>query len=101
MKHARRSRAGARVLGLRLARKAARHAVGLAAFAAPLLWTATSDAAGMYWSDRGIRPLGRGGAFVAGADDLGAIAYNPAGLADAGSSLLLDAALVNVRTEFT
>jgi long-chain fatty acid transport protein len=55
----------------------------------------------MYWSDRGIRPMGRGGAFVAGADDLGSIAYNPAGLADAGSALLLDAALVNVRTDFT
>src|SRR5690606_16940666 len=38
---------------------------------------------------------------VAGADDLGSIAYNPAGLADAGSSLLLDAAIVNVRTDFT
>lgn len=55
----------------------------------------------MYYSDRGVRPLGRGGAFVAGADDLGAIAYNPAGLADAKSSLLLDAAWVNVSTDFT
>ncbi len=70
------------------------------ALAAPL-WSGTAGAAGMYFSDRGVRPLGRGGAFVAGADDLGAIAYNPAGLADAGSALLLDASYVGVSTEFT
>jgi long-chain fatty acid transport protein len=60
-----------------------------------------ADAAGLYYSDRGVRPLARGGAFVAGADDLGAIAYNPAGLADAKSSVLLDFAWVNVSTDFT
>lgn len=60
-----------------------------------------ADASGMYYSDRGVRPLGRGGAFVAGADDLGAITYNPAGLADASSALLLDAAWLDVKTEFT
>jgi long-chain fatty acid transport protein len=62
---------------------------------------APARAAGLYYSERGVRPLGRGGAFVAGADDLGAIAYNPAGLADAGSALLLDLAWVNVSTEYT
>ncbi|MFO0741763.1 MAG: outer membrane protein transport protein [Labilithrix sp.] len=61
----------------------------------------TASATGMYTSERGVRPLGRGGAFVAGADDLGAITYNPAGLADAKSALLLDLAWVNVSTEFT
>lgn len=61
----------------------------------------TAHATGMYTSERGVRPLGRGGAFVAGADDLGAITYNPAGLADAKSALLLDLAWVNVSTEFT
>jgi long-chain fatty acid transport protein len=48
-----------------------------------------------------VRPLGRGGAFVAGADDLGAIWYNPAGLADAGSSFLLDASWLNFSSDYT
>lgn len=60
-----------------------------------------AHATGMYTSERGVRPLGRGGAFVAGADDLGAITYNPAGLADAKSAVLLDFAWVNVSTDFT
>jgi long-chain fatty acid transport protein len=34
--------------------------------------------------------MGRAGAFVAGADDLGAVWYNPAGLVDAGTSALVD-----------
>jgi long-chain fatty acid transport protein len=58
-------------------------------------------AGGLYFTDRGVRPLGRGGAFVAGADDLGAIWYNPAGLADAGSSLLVDASWLNFSSDFT
>jgi long-chain fatty acid transport protein len=62
---------------------------------------APAHAAGLYFSDRGVRPLGRGGAFVAGADDLGAIWYNPAGLADAGSSLLLDASWLNFSSDYT
>ncbi len=82
-------RRGARVFG----------ALGL--WAAVLATPTAAEAAGMYYSDRGVRPLGRAGAFVAGADDLGAIAYNPAGLADAGSALLLDLAYVNVATDFT
>lgn len=49
-----------------------------------------ADAAGLYYSDRGVRPMGRAGAWVAGADDLGAIWYNVAGIADAGRSGLLD-----------
>lgn len=60
-----------------------------------------ADAAGLYAADRGVRPLGRGGAFVAGADDLGAIWYNPAGLADAGSSVLVDLSWLNFSSEFT
>lgn len=58
-------------------------------------------AGGLYLSDRGVRPLGRGGAFIAGADDLGAIAYNPAGLYDAGSQIMLDASWVNFSSEYT
>jgi long-chain fatty acid transport protein len=60
-----------------------------------------ANASGMYTSERGVRPLGRAGAFVAGADDLGAITYNPAGLADAHTSVLADFSWVNVTTDFT
>ena len=56
----------------------------------------TADAAGLFTADRGVRPLGRGGAFVAGADDLGAIWYNPAGLADAGTTLFIDLAWLKI-----
>jgi long-chain fatty acid transport protein len=65
----------------------------------PLL-PSTAHAAGLYFSDRGVRPLGRGGAFVAGADDFGATWYNPAGLADAGSSILFDASWLNFSSTF-
>ncbi len=60
-----------------------------------------SVAAGLYFSDRGVRPLGRGGAFIAGADDLGAIWYNPSGIVDAPSSLLLDASWLHYTSDFT
>ena len=58
-------------------------------------------AAGLYFSDRGVRPMGRAGAFVAGADDLGAIFYNPAGLTDAGTSVLVDFAWLRFNSEYT
>jgi long-chain fatty acid transport protein len=60
-----------------------------------------AKAAGLYVSDRGVRPLGRGGAFVAGADDLGAIWYNPAGIVDAPSSLLLDGSYIHYGDTYT
>lgn len=65
------------------------------------LWPGLAEASGMYVTDRGVRPLGRGGAFVAGADDLGAAWYNPAGLSDAKSSVLADFSWVNLSGEFT
>jgi len=40
-----------------------------------------AHAGGMYLPTRGVRPTARAGAFVAGADDLGALWFNPAGLA--------------------
>ena len=58
-------------------------------------------AGGLYFSDRGVRPMGRAGAFVAGADDLGAIWYNPAGLADAGTSVLADFSWLRFTSEYT
>ena len=59
-----------------------------------------ANAGGFYFSDRGVRPVGRGGAFVAGADDLGAIWYNPAGVAEAGSAVLFDATWLRFRSEY-
>jgi long-chain fatty acid transport protein len=38
---------------------------------------------------------------VAGADDLGAIWYNPAGIVDAPSSFLLDASWLNYSSDYT
>jgi len=77
--------------------------LGLAGLLASLVALSATEAsaAGLYTADRGVRPLGRGGAFVAGADDLGAIWYNPAGLADAGSTIFIDLAWVNFSSEFT
>lgn len=60
-----------------------------------------ASAGGLYFSDRGVRPMGRAGAFVAGADDLGSLWYNPAGLADAGTSLLADFSWLRFTSEFT
>jgi long-chain fatty acid transport protein len=71
------------------------------AFGAALWGSRDARAAGLDFSDRGVRPLGRGGAFVAGADDLGAIWYNPAGLADAGTSFLLDASWLHFSSSYT
>src|SRR5690606_1470373 len=58
-------------------------------------------AGGFYLADRGVRPLGRGGAFVAGADDPHALWYNPAGLAWSGDQLLIDASLSLFEVSFT
>ncbi len=60
-----------------------------------------ASASGLYFTDRGVRPMGRGGAFVAGADDLGATWYNPAGIADAGNSILLDASWLQFSVDYT
>src|SRR5580693_4910340 len=65
------------------------------------LTAADARAAGLYFSDRGVRPIARGGAFVAGADDLGAIWYNPAGIVDAPSSILFDGAWLHYTAGFT
>jgi long-chain fatty acid transport protein len=60
-----------------------------------------AHAGGLYFSDRGVRPMGRGGAFVAGADDVGAVWYNPAGLTDAGSSFLADFTWLRFSVDYT
>jgi long-chain fatty acid transport protein len=61
----------------------------------------SAEAAGLFSTDRGVRPLGRGGAFVAGTDDLHGVWYNPAGLTDAGTSLLVDFSWINFSAEYT
>jgi long-chain fatty acid transport protein len=61
-----------------------------AVLAAAFLLSGHAQAAGLFHSERGVRPLARGGAFVAGADDLGSIWYNPAGLTYCGGELMLD-----------
>ncbi|HZF50385.1 MAG TPA: outer membrane protein transport protein [Polyangiaceae bacterium] len=67
----------------------------------PLSLSGAAQGAGLYYADRGVRPLGRGGAFIAGADDPGAIAYNPAGLFDAGGQALIDGSWVNFSSDYT
>ena len=89
----------------RRARRVTRRSASLAAAAALFAAASLSDppsasAAGLYFSDRGVRPIGRGGAFVAGADDLGSMWYNPAGLAFAGNSVLADASWLRFGSTF-
>lgn len=68
---------------------------------AALLLPAQAFAAGFFLTPRGVRPLARGGAFVAGADDPGALGYNPAGLAYSSSSALLDLSYPWFETTYT
>ena len=76
-------------------------AAAFAAFALASVLARETRAAGLYFSDRGTRPMGRAGAFVAGADDLGAIWYNPAGIADAGTSVLVDFGYLHFTDSYT
>lgn len=77
-----------------------RRAVAAALSLICLLPSATAEAGGFYLAPRGVRPLSRGGAFVAGADDPHAIWYNPAGLAYSGDQLLLDANLTLFEVDY-
>ncbi|MBW2526670.1 MAG: outer membrane protein transport protein [Deltaproteobacteria bacterium] len=76
-------------------------AAGGAAMAAVLALSSPAAGSGLYFSERGVRPLGRGGAFIAGADDLGAIWHNPAGIYDAGSQILVDASWLHFTADYT
>jgi long-chain fatty acid transport protein len=62
-------------------RSLARPAASAIALAAGLLTAAPALAGGMQLQTRGVRPTARAGAFVAGANDLGAMWFNPAGVA--------------------
>lgn len=81
-------------------KKTVRWGAAAALAAVALAYGGDAAAGGLYYAERGVRPLGRGGAFVAGADDPGAIYYNPAGLAFAGEQLLLDASWLNFRSTY-
>jgi long-chain fatty acid transport protein len=71
------------------------------ALALTLLATGSAHGGGMFLSPRGARPMGRAGSFVAGADDGGALYYNPAGLAEIpGISVLVDGGLVLQRVHY-
>lgn len=65
-----------------------------------------AHAAGMFVTPHGARAVGRGGALVAGVDDLNAIYYNPAGVAaidygSSGWSGLLDVGFVLQHVTYT
>ena len=64
-------------------------------------FTSSAFGAGLFLTPRGVRPLSRGGAFVAGADDLNALSYNPAGIALSQNEILLDFGFPIHFTEFT
>lgn len=60
----------------------------------------TAHAGGFYLLDRGTRAMGRGGAFVAGADDPQSLWYNPAGLGWSGNQILADATLTFTGVDY-
>ncbi|MCA9606152.1 MAG: outer membrane protein transport protein [Myxococcales bacterium] len=65
-----------------------------------LLAPALAHAGGFYLAPRGVRPLSRGGAYVAGVEDPHANWYNPAGLAYSGDQILIDANLTLFQAWF-
>lgn len=67
-----------------------------------MVWAGAAWAGGYFYSDSGIVALGRGGAFVAGADTQFAQAYNPAGLVRIRRPTInLGASLVQQNVTFT
>ncbi|HEY8040179.1 MAG TPA: hypothetical protein VIF15_10315, partial [Polyangiaceae bacterium] len=85
-----------------MGRGASKHrGLGVAALLVMVTAAEQAGASGLYFTDRGVRPMGRAGAFVAGADDLGATWYNPAGIADAGNSVLVDFSWLRFAVDYT
>jgi long-chain fatty acid transport protein len=58
-------------------------------------------AGGFFLTDRGVLPLGRAGAFVAGARGIESLWYNPAGLAGTGRSLRIEGMVTLLDASFT
>ncbi len=59
-----------------------------------------AEASGFYLTERGVRSLGRGGAFVAGAEGAESLWINPAGLKGAGTSFRMEGNLAFLRGSF-
>ncbi len=77
-------------IGSRGARATLR-SLAVLSLAAVLYAPSLAHAGGFWITDRGARPMSRGFAFVAGADDPQSLWYNPAGLGWSGKQLMLDA----------
>jgi long-chain fatty acid transport protein len=60
-----------------------------------------ANASGWYLTERGVRSLGRGGAFVAGAKGAESLWINPAGLKGAGNTFTMEGNLNFLRGSFT
>ncbi|MFT3924451.1 MAG: outer membrane protein transport protein [Myxococcales bacterium] len=58
------------------------------------------QASGWYFTERGVRSLGRGGAFVAGAKGAESLWINPAGLKGSGNSFTMEGNLNFLRGSF-
>jgi long-chain fatty acid transport protein len=73
----------------------------LVAALAAVLVPSVATAGGMYLSTRGVRPTGRAGAFVAGADDASSLWWNPAGLAHLSQwGFVADAGFVHQSVDY-
>ncbi|MFT3927919.1 MAG: outer membrane protein transport protein [Myxococcales bacterium] len=59
-----------------------------------------AQASGFFLTERGVRTLGRGGAFVAGAEGAESLWINPAGLKGAGASFRMEGNLAFLRASF-
>ncbi len=68
-------------------------AVGMATLVLLMLSAQSAVAAGLFLAPPGVRPLAQGGAFVAGASGVDALAYNPAGIGMGKPQALIEAGL--------
>lgn len=66
-----------------------------------LLCPKSAQAGGFFLTDRGVLPLGRAGAFVAGARGIESLWYNPAGLAGTGRSIRIEGMATFLEASFT
>src|SRR5687767_3415230 len=73
----------------------------LALASVSLLAPERASAGGFYLTDRGVRPMAQGGAYVAGAEGAEALWYNPAGLANSGRSVRVEGMATFLRATFT
>ncbi len=62
-----------------------------------LFYASIAQASGLYFTERGVHGIGRAGAYVAGANGLDAVGYNPAGLHGTGLLGDLTQLVIDVR----